>query len=80
MHFGDIFMTHTTPNYFIHYCPWWFMRTEQYAEVLKFYNHYESHNMAAYYTGGTIPAALDSCIQAFAHGYRTGRSKRPKSD
>jgi hypothetical protein len=75
---GDVYMTHTRPNMNIHYCPWWFLDSEQFMEVLANFNHYQSHNLSAFYTKGSIPHALERAIQAFSYGYNKGRQNRPK--
>lgn len=73
-------MTHTKPNLFVNYCPWWFMQSEQFLEVLANYNHYQNHNLSAYWTGGNIPVALDKAIQAFSFGYNNGRREKKRRE
>ena len=77
---GDVYQTHTKPDYSIYFCPWWFQQSEQFAEVLANYNHYQSHNLSSYWTGGNIPRALDRAIQAFGYGYNIGREERRESE
>ena len=76
--YGVLFSSHTDPEYQIHYCPHWFLKSEQFLEVLAQYNHYQSHNLSAYWVGGTIPIAVDRAMRAFAHGYGLGLKGRPK--